>query len=82
MRIAAKCEKCSLGRALVHTTIEHARYIVRYRRCDVCHDPSKTIQMILTRNENIDCRVDVRKDNTVETNPANKEITNDTSKHD
>lgn len=57
MKIAARCEKCLLGRALVHTTIQHARYIVRYRKCNVCHDHTKTIQMLLTRNDNIERNV-------------------------
>jgi hypothetical protein len=53
MRIPARCELCH-GRALIYCTIEHERYVVRYRRCDVCHETSKTIQMFLSSNSIIE----------------------------
>ena len=44
MRIPARCSQCD-GRAMVYATIRHASFVVRYRRCDSCHQTSKSIQM-------------------------------------
>jgi hypothetical protein len=43
MRIPSSCS-CG-GRALVYCTIRHASFVVRYRRCDSCHQTSKSIQL-------------------------------------
>ena len=41
MRIPDKCN-CG-GRCLVYCSVRHAAFLVRYRRCDSCHELSKSI---------------------------------------
>lgn len=41
MRIPERCS-CG-GRCLVYCSVRHAAFLVRYRRCDSCHELSKSI---------------------------------------
>lgn len=54
MRIPDKCS-CG-GRCLVYCSVRNASFLVRYRRCDRCHELSKSIVLktFLSGNESID----------------------------
>lgn len=43
MRVPEKCD-CG-GRRLTYATVQSERYTIRYRKCDVCHRTSKSIQI-------------------------------------
>ena len=51
MRIPARCIQCG-GRALTYATIQGERYTIRYKRCDCCGVPSKSIQMKIGMSSN------------------------------
>ena len=55
MRIPARCIQCG-GRALTYATIQGERYTIRYKRCDCCGVPSKTISLkpVLSSNPSVD----------------------------
>jgi hypothetical protein len=59
MRIPSRCS-CG-GRSMVYCTIRHASFVVRYRRCDSCHQTSKSIQMKIgmSSNNSIDVALSV-----------------------
>ncbi len=53
MRVPEKCD-CG-GRRLTYATVQSERYTIRYKRCDVCHETSKSIQIrSLSSNMSID----------------------------